>query len=530
MKILYVNPARLEAGLDSIIKGAPLSLISIAAMVPEHDAKLFDFKVDKYREKSFRRELNRTDVVAITSMTPQIYHALEVAEMAKEYGCITIIGGYHPTLAPEFVASHKSVDYVVRGEGEHTFKELIDYIDGNKNYTSLKDIDGLSYKNEEGKIIHNKERHLEPNLDNFPLPRRDLLKGKNYSYLGATTRQVETSRGCPHNCKFCCIIKMWRNSDQRTIYRTKSIKRIMQEIYDVDWKNRFIFFCDDNFSINVKRANKILDTIIRSGVHNKLHFSCQSRVDTLYKNPDLINKFYKAGFRQIFLGIESIHQQSLDAMNKKNTTSEMVKTVVKRLRDLGISIFGGVIIGFPGETKRMVRQNIRYAVNLNLDCVQFTPITAFPGTGFYEEMKVKNMITTQNYKFYDLFHPMMRTEQLSSKELQNLVAEAYAEFYLGSGWIVKHAKEYLNPLGKFNWMIPSMGKLIKQGILGGLGMLYSQGITSKVISDELKDEENLMVDINADYQNLAHIYSKETPPVDVNISKRKILKAGQIET
>ncbi|MEJ2294201.1 MAG: radical SAM protein, partial [Candidatus Lokiarchaeota archaeon] len=284
-----------------------------------------------------------------------------------------------------------------------------------------------------------------------------------------------------------------------TIYRTKSIKRIMQEIYDVDWKNRFIFFCDDNFSINVKRANKILDTIIRSGVQNKLHFSCQSRVDTLYKNPSLINKFHKAGFRQIFLGIESIHQQSLDAMNKKNTTSEMVKTVVKRLRDLGISIFGGVIIGFPGETKRMVRQNIRYAVDLNLDCAQFTPITAFPGTEFYDEMIDKKMVTTQNYKFYDLFHPMMKTEQLNNKEMQKLVAEAYAEFYLASGWLIKHAKEYMNPFGKFNWMIPSMTKLIKQGILGGLGMLYSQGITSKIVSDELKDTDNLMVNINSFY-------------------------------
>jgi anaerobic magnesium-protoporphyrin IX monomethyl ester cyclase len=530
MKILYVNPARLEAGLDAIIKGAPLSLISIAAMVPEHDASLFDFKVDKYREKRFRNELNRTDIVAITSMTPQIYHAFDVAKMAKEHGCTTVIGGYHPTLAPGFVANHESVDYVIRGEGEHTFKELIDHLDADHDHSALKKIDGLTYKNEQGKIVHNKERQLECNLDNLPRPRRDLLKGKNYTYLGATTRQIETSRGCPHNCKFCCIIKMWRNSDQHTVYRTKSLTRIMQEIYDVDWKNRFIFFCDDNFSINLKRTNQILDTIIRSGVQNKLHFSCQSRVDTLYRNPDLITKFHKAGFRQIFLGIESIHQQSLDAMNKQNTTSEMVKKVVKMLRDVGISIFGGVIIGFPGETKRMVRQNIRYAVDLNLDCVQFTPITAFPGTEFYKEMVKKKMITTKNYKFYDLFHPMMRTEQLTSREMQKLVAEAYAEFYLSSGWFWRRAKEYLNPFGKFNWMIPSMNKLIKQGILGGLGMLYTQGITPKIISEELKDTKSLMVDINSKYENLPHIYSKEIIPVEIDIYKRKKVKTGQIET
>jgi radical SAM superfamily enzyme YgiQ (UPF0313 family) len=498
MKILYINPARLSSGLDAIITGAPLSLITIAAMVPDHDAKLFDFKVDKYREKKFRSELNRYDTVAITSMTPQVYSALEVAKMAKEHGCNTIIGGYHPTLVPEFVANHDYVDFTVRGEGEHTFKEIIDYLDGNKNQISLKEIDGISYKNKEGKITHTSERALEHNLDNFPMPRRDLLKGKLYSYLGTTTRQVETSRGCPHNCKFCCIIKMWRNSTGGTTYRTKSISRIMREIYDVDWKNDFIFFCEDNFTINVKRTNKILDTIARSGVNTKMRFSCQSRVDTLYNNPKLIDKLYKANFRQVFLGIESVHQQSLDAMNKKNTTPAMVKTVVKSLRDKGISIFGGVILGFPGETKRMVRQNIQNTIDLDLDCVQFTPITAFPGTDFYDEMKEKGMITASNYKFYDLFHPMMGTPELTFRDMHHLVAEAYAAFYL-KGWIIRRAKEYLNPFGKFNWMLGSLGRLAKQGIMGGLGMLYSQGITTKVISDELKNKEELMKDVDVSY-------------------------------
>ena len=486
LNILYVNPGRLEAGLDAIIKGAPLSLISIAGAVPEHGAKVFDFKVDKYNEKRFRRDLNRYDVVAITSMTPQIYAAFEVAEMAKEHGCTTILGGYHPTLAPDFVVQHPAVDYIVRGEGEHTFREIIDFLDGNKNQVALKQIDGISYKNNNGKVIHNNDRLLEYNLDNFPMPRRDLLKGKLYTYLGTTTRQVETSRGCPHNCKFCCIIKMWSDSTNRMRYRTKSIKRIMQEIYDVDWRNNFIFFCEDNFTINAKRTKKILDTIIRSGVNNKIHFSCQSRVDTLYRNQWLIKLMKKAGFRQVFLGIESVHQQSLDAMNKKNTTPDMVRKVVKMLRNEGISIFGGVIIGFPGETMTMVRQNIQYAKSLDMDVVQFTPITAFPGTDFYDEMKSKGMIVTNNYKYYDLFYPMMRTEQLTSIEMYRLVAEAYAAYYLDGDWIKARVKEYLNPFGKFNWMLNSIFRLIKQGVKGGYGMLATQGISKPVISDELK--------------------------------------------
>jgi radical SAM superfamily enzyme YgiQ (UPF0313 family) len=487
LKILYVNPARLSSGLDAIIKGPPLSLISIAAMVPEHDAKLFDFKVHKYNEKRFSSLLNQSDIVALTSMTPQISHAFEVAQMAKEQGCTTIIGGYQPTLAPESVAKHPAIDYAVRGEGEHTFRELIDYIDGNKGNTALNNIDGISYKNREGKVIHNKDRKLELNLDNFPMPRRDLLDDKKYIYLGARVAQLETSRGCPHNCKFCCIIKMWRNPDRPVTYRTKSTKRIMQEIYDIDWKNDFIFFCEDNFTINIKRTKEILETMIRSGIPNKMLFSCQSRVDTLYRKPELIDLMHKAGMRQVFLGIESVHQQSLDAMNKQNLTPNMVRKVVSMLQDRGISIFGGVIIGFPGETKTMVRQNIQFARSLNLTCIQFTPITAFPGTDFYNEMSEKNMITSNDYRHYDLFHPMMRTEQLTNNEIYQLVGEAYSAYYLSRGWFRMLIKRYTNPFGKFNWMTRNIPRFAKTVIVSGREMLQSMGMNLSIISDELKE-------------------------------------------
>jgi len=487
LEILYVNPSRITSGLDAIIKGPPLSLISIAAMVPDHGAKLFDFKIQKYREKKFIKALNKSDIVAITSMTPQISHAFEVAQMAKEQGCITIIGGYQPTLAPDHVAKHLAVDYAIRGEGENTFQELINYLDGNRDPKALKNIDGVSYRNKEGQVVHNKDRRLELNLDNFPMPRRDLLDDSKYVYLGARVAQLETSRGCPHNCKFCCIIKMWRNPDRPITYRTKSTKRIMQEIYDIDWKNDFIFFCEDNFTIKIKRTKKILDTIIRSGVPNKIMFSCQSRVDTLYRNPWLIDLMHKAGMRQIFLGIESVHQQSLDAMNKQNTTPDMVRKVVSLLDDRGISIFGGVIIGFPGETKTMVRQNIQYARSLNMTVVQMTPITAFPGTEFYNEMKEKGMITSNNPKHYNLFFPMMRTEQLTNIEIYRLVAEAYSAYYMSKGWLKTQAKRYVNPFGKFNWMLSNIPQFVKTVIVSGLDMLRTMGMTRDIISDELKE-------------------------------------------
>ncbi|MHA1315696.1 MAG: B12-binding domain-containing radical SAM protein [Candidatus Helarchaeota archaeon] len=490
MKILYVNPSTLDSGLDVFVRNPPLNLITIAAMVPEHDAELFDFKVDDYQEDKFRNNLNRFDVVAITSLTPQIYSALDIAQIAKEQGCTTILGGYHPTLAPDFVAQHPAVDFAIRGEGEHTFRELIDYIDNNKNNVALKDIDGISYKNGNGKVVHNNDRALECNLDAFPKPRRDLLKGKNYFSTLGVRDSIETSRGCPHSCKFCCIIKMWKDPSQRISYRIKSTKRVIEEIHDMDEINKAndVMLNDDNFTIDVKRTKEILEAIIQEDFKNVRTFWCQSRVDTLWKNQWLPKLLARANFRTVFLGIESAHQQSLNAMNKKNVTPEMTRNVIKMLHDEGITIHGGVIIGYPGETKRMVRETILFAKSLEMMFVQFTPITAYPGTDFFNEMKEKGMITSEDYRDYDLFRSMMRTEELSSEEIYELVKEAYAAYYLQQDFVEMLLDRFVhNPPPQFEWAVPIVPQFFKTIMMSGGKMLSGQGVRLKNISKEFKE-------------------------------------------
>jgi radical SAM superfamily enzyme YgiQ (UPF0313 family) len=492
MKILYVNPGKINSGLDYVIKGPPLALLCISAMVPEHEAKLYDFKVEDYNEKEFRMLLKEYDVVAISSMTPQIEHAYEVATMAKAEGNIVIIGGYHPTLLPDEVAKHPAIDFLVRGEGEHTFKAVIDFIDGNNNNIEKQSILGISYNvvDELGNIhvIHNKNRPLESNLDNFPLPRRNLLNYKEYNYMGGRVTLMETSRGCPHNCNFCCIIKMWNDDTNKMRYRTKSIKRIMQEIYSIDreyWD--FIFFSDDNFTINIKRTKKILDTIIKSNMHHHIMFSCQTRVDTLSKNPWLAPLMKKASMKMAFLGIESVHQQSLDAMGK-HTNIEMIQEAVEMCHDNGIAVFGGVIIGFPGETVEMVRENIDFAIKLKMEFVQFTPITAFPGTPFFNEMKEKGQIATYNYKYYNLFHPMLRTKELSFVQMYHMVAEAYAKYYNNAAYLKLMISKLFQQ--RFKWLRPISFRWFKQFAIGGLGMLHQNGITVDIVKKLRKTETN----------------------------------------
>jgi len=409
-------------------------------------------------------------------VTPQIHSALEVATDAKKFGCVTILGGYHPSLEPDFCIRHPAIDYVVRGEGEHTFKELIDFISDKTRAKPLDQILGVSFRDITGKIVHNSLRPLEPNLDVFPLPRRELLKGKHYSYLGTRVMLMETSRGCPHDCVFCCIVKMWKDSDPKMRYRVKSVKRVMEELYSIDSGWDFVFFCDDNFTINLPRTNKILDALIASKMNRKFFFSCQSRVDTFYRNPTLAPRLAEAGFRQVFFGIESLHQSTLDAIHKK-TTKLMIETACHQAHANGMSIFGGIIVGFPGETSAMVQQNIQFACDLKLDFVQFTPITAFPGTAFFEDIKDKGLISTFDWRYYNLFHPMMRTPQLSRNEMYRLVMKGYSQFYFNTNYLKNMFTRAIADPG-FSWYRKIAPRWIKQVLFGGWGMLNSMGVRS----------------------------------------------------
>jgi radical SAM superfamily enzyme YgiQ (UPF0313 family) len=268
---------------------------------------------------------------------------------------------------------------------------------------------------------------------------------------------------------------MWKDSAQHLIYRKKSLRRVMEELYTIDDKWDFVFFNDDNFTIDIKRTEKLLNLLIKSKLSQKFHFSCQSRVDTFTRNPWLAVKMGEAGFKQVFFGIESVHQQSLDKMGK-HTNVDMIQTAVKMATDNGMSIFGGMIIGFPGETPAMVRENIEFAVSLGLDFVQFTPITAFPGTPFFAQLDKEGKIATKNWKYYNLFHSMMDTDQMTRKEMYRLVTEAYGKYYFNKNYMIMMIRRtFLLP--QFSWMRAFGFTWMKQFIFGGWGMLKSMGVT-----------------------------------------------------
>ncbi|NVM31135.1 MAG: cobalamin B12-binding domain-containing protein, partial [Candidatus Helarchaeota archaeon] len=308
MKILLINPtlASPVVGLDRFIKAPPLGLMSIAATVPNHEVEILDLKYRKFLNRSIRKKMSRADIVGISCLTPSYTATMKLCKMAKEEGVPTLVGGYHPTLVPELV-ERPEIDYIVRGEGELTFPTLIDAIN---NGHKMDDVLGVSYS-KNGSVHHNPPRPLIDDLDTLPFPRRDLVRGNYYAYFGGSVDVMESSRGCAHDCHFCCVIQFHQRR-----FRTKSPERVIQELHQLNKRRYWHIFQDSSFTLNMKRVDKICDLIIEHGLENKW-YSAQGRVDSVVKNPAIVDKMQKAGFKMLFIGIESIFQKSLDIIGKK---------------------------------------------------------------------------------------------------------------------------------------------------------------------------------------------------------------------
>jgi len=403
----------------------PLALMYLTPTVPEHKKLLLDLKVNpNIPESTIRHFVQRFDLVAISSYTPSIKNAMWIASMAKEYGKPVIIGGYHASLVPE-VAREPMFDVAVQNEGEITFPEVVRVLDKDGAWMpkNLKGIKGISYKGEDGKLVVNEPRPLIKDLDTLPFPDRSLIGNTRYEYFGASIDALESSRGCVGKCDFCCVKEHTPN------WRKKSPQRVLAEIQQLSKKSKWISFQDSEFTINMDRVRDICDLIIDHGLE-KRWYSAQVRADDLLRHKKVFGRMVDAGFKMLFIGVESAHQRSLDRIGKRMSV-DTVKQAVKMCHDYGVTVFGAVIIGYLGETFKDVIETIKYSRDLELDIAQFTALTPLPKTGLWDYANKNGLIEDYDWTHYDFQRVPMRTPDLSRRQIEALVHRAYTEFYIG---------------------------------------------------------------------------------------------------
>ncbi len=362
-------------------------------------------------------EIGSSDLVGISSITSTAPEAYRILRKVKEYGDIPVVfGGAHPTFLPE-EALAAGADFVVRGEGESTFPELIRYLNGEKG-ASLEKIGGLSYR-AEGIVRHNPDQPRPRHLSELPWPDLTLIK----DFGRCKIVPIVTSRGCPHACSFCSVTEMF---GRRYRFReTEDIIAELKALYEANPKAT-VFFYDDNFTANRARTVQLLERMLEEGLNRK--WSAQARVD-IARDPELLDLMKSSGCNMLYLGLESINPATLEQFNKAQTVED-VSLVVQELHKRKIFVHGMFVIGSDADTPTTISETVRFAKKARVDSVQFMILTPVPGTLLYRELEDQKRIFDHNWERYTGFHPVFYPRNMSPGRLQfETMLRAYRKFY-----------------------------------------------------------------------------------------------------
>jgi anaerobic magnesium-protoporphyrin IX monomethyl ester cyclase len=323
------------------------------------------------------------DLVAMTAYAENIHNILFWAEKIKQKLPETTIavGGNHASyIAREILGKCPAVDVVVRFEGEIPFKELCHKVE--KNDRNYDDIPSATYR-KSGEIVENELVGLIPDLDALPLINRDFFESHQSSTMSHA--DIITARGCPFHCTFCDCNHYWGKK-----YRTMSTRRAVEELRSL--KNRYpdlrtVRFRDESISINKKRCLELCNLLIENDLGLKLQ--AHSRLDGL--DEEVIKHLARAGFNQLYIGLESGSQAVLDRL-RKGIDINKVYELVPLLRKYGISFRFSLILATPGESMEEAIKTIQLVEDLDLSFDEFyfgVGLIIYPGTSDCERFFIK---------------------------------------------------------------------------------------------------------------------------------------------
>jgi radical SAM superfamily enzyme YgiQ (UPF0313 family) len=419
-RILLIKP-RGRKGLGFSADVIPIGLEYIAASIEREvdDIHIVDMELERQPFQYFLDIFN-PDLVGITMSATDHTEGLRLAKIAKKSDATTVLGGYHPTAIPDKLLSHTQVDYIVRGEGEFTMKELVQ-----NGYPE--DILGISYKKGE-QIIHNPDRPLIEDLDSLPFPARHLRRQKYKDHMNNKSKEFDvltTSRGCWGRCTFCCESYM-----NKGLIRFRSPENIMEELFEIiDFhrgKPLKILVTDPQFLGDPERIDRLCDLLQEHRLDIK--FSVMTRVDSIVRYPALVEKMCNSGILSYELGFESPNQKDLSDV-RKGITPDMQRKAVEILRANGANVSGTFVIGLPSQSEEEIKEFPVYAKKIGLMNCAFGIATPFAGTEFYNSLEKDNSIIECDWTKYDEMHSVFKLDPLSPKRLEELETYCMTRFW-----------------------------------------------------------------------------------------------------
>lgn len=374
--------------------------------------------------------------VVTAAMNRVCHHATKLK--SKLDNVVIAIGGPHVHACPMESIQNSEIDFAIIGEGEQPLLQLARcHRDGNARHEVFVNIENLLF-------IHQKKLYRTPTrpfldsaeLDELPYPAFHLLDldkvFKNVAHglysTGKRILPIMTSRGCPHECTFCC-----RTMGKKVRFR--SMENVLNEIDTMvdDYQIDELYFEDDNFTVNKKRAKQILTAVRQRHPRLNIKFANGLRADKVDK--ELLLEIKSAGAYWVGFGVESGSPRVLNLMKKKLDLDAAMKNI-KLASELGLKTGANFIIGYPGETLRDVLTSIRYFKSLDLDSIAIVNLVPFPGTEAHRVCEANGYLTSvaKNYDNYYFgivkIKTLIRTPHLSPFMLRALVSYAYFTFYI----------------------------------------------------------------------------------------------------
>jgi radical SAM superfamily enzyme YgiQ (UPF0313 family) len=408
-----------------------------------HEVRVFkEDMIRVYNEKTdeLHPYLKEADAVGITAITHTANRAYQIADAIKKQfpDKKVILGGNHPSALPEEALQH--ADQVVVGEGEYVVRDVFE---GTRNDS----------------IVNG------PQIDINDVPAMDLdiLQGfrNRRGKITMTYAPIMASRGCPYNCIFCSVTKMFGRR-----YRIKDSDLVMEELMMRHHEGfRHAFFYDDNFAANNDKTKIFLEKLIRS----KINIAWSSQFSThVAKDKELVKLLKRSNCRTMFIGVESINPGALKDYHKCHTV-QMVRDAVNTLVTADLNVHTMFILGADSDTEDTIEQTIRFSRESKSNTTQFSILFPIPGTKLYEEMKEKNRIFINDWDYYDGSHSVILPKNISPLKLQKKLIHGYRHFYSGkiSHWLASR-------VGFFVWKI--INRLYMKYIRYITRMLRKQGI------------------------------------------------------
>lgn len=341
----------------------------------------------------------------------------------------TVIGGSHPSFFAEKCLRNENIDFIIIGEGEQSFKDLLAAICSGADYSG---IDGLAFKFNGRVQINSKKQWIE-NIDNIPFPARDLLPLDKYYRIslpmGLVSRQTPamnliTSRGCPFECTFCSSCNFWGRR-----YRPRSVGNIIKEMQQLKVMGiKEIKFFDDNLTLDKSRAKQLFQTMINHDF--KFTWNTPNGIAAQTLDPEMIGLMKESGCYEITLAVESGDPDVLRNVLKKPTDLNQIEAITKIIKAHGIDTYGFFIIGFPQETKAQIFKTLNFMNKLALDRVSLFIANPLPGTQIFEYCKQKGYLKDLDEAGCDYFKSKFQTEEFDGKFLEKIRRNWYWSYNL----------------------------------------------------------------------------------------------------